>query len=287
MIYIKDNRVPKIALCRGLTFPEIPPELSGLTVIEQRLVSPRHEFMNIRSLGRERQHGLHGMVVNVPIDIDKTVNQLPRTFLQSQTIQLQLFRKLSFSKPYLYETIRPNVVLEAARYLSNTELFKLEKVVVSENWTNSVSGTGSDNVNFFVNPNDEPSDAIIDIERQNSETVPGIEDLFENLDELMKELDEWDETKDDLPINPGSLDTLLLSSENLLMKLAPGEGRKPLYFSQDKFIEELAFPCVFAGLSRDLPEDQSILKKSKSDILRLVKLNHYSCKLYCISLVKY
>ena len=130
LIYIKDGRVPKIALCRGLTLSEIPPELSGLTVIEQRLVSPRHEFMNIRSLGRERQHGLHGMVVNVPIDIDKTVNQLPRTFLQLQTIQLQLFRKLSFSKPYLYETIRPNVVLEAACYLSTTELFKLEKVVV-------------------------------------------------------------------------------------------------------------------------------------------------------------
>ena len=68
VINIKDGRVPKIALCRGLTFAEIPPELSGLTVIEQRLVSPRNEFMNIRSLGRERQHGLHGMVVNVPID---------------------------------------------------------------------------------------------------------------------------------------------------------------------------------------------------------------------------
>ena len=148
LINIKDGRVPKIALCRGLTFPEIPPELSCLSMIEQKLVSPRHEFMNIRSLGRERQHGLHGMVVNVPIYIDKTVNQLPRTFLQSQTIQLQLFRKLSFSKPYLYETIRPNVVLEAARYLSTTELFKLEKVVVSEDWVNSVSRTGTGNVNF-------------------------------------------------------------------------------------------------------------------------------------------
>ena len=146
---------------RGLTFPEIPPELSGLTVIEQRLVSPRHEFMNIRSLGRERQHGLHEMVVNVPIDIDKTVSQLPRTFLQSQTIHLQLFRKLSFAKPYLYETIRPNVVLEAARYLSTTEIFKLEKVVVSEDWVNSVTRTGSSNVKFIVNPNDEPCDIVI------------------------------------------------------------------------------------------------------------------------------
>ena len=270
LINIKDGRVPKIALCRGLTFPEIPPELSSLTVIEQRLVSPRHEFMNIRSLGRERQHGLHGMVVNVPIDIDKTVNQLPRTFLQSQTIQLQLFRKLSFSKPYLYETIRPNVVLEAARYLSTTELFKLEKVVVSEDWVNSVARTGTNNVNFIVNPSDEPCDAVIDKEEHGSETIAAI---VENLEELLKEIDDWDETKDDLPINPGSLDTLLLSNENLLMKLAPGEGRKPLYFSQDKFIEELAYPCVFAGHCRDLPEDLSILKKSKSDILRLVLLN--------------
>ena len=272
--------MPKIALCRGLTFPEIPPVLCGLTVIEQRLVSPRHEFMNIRSLGRERQHGLHGMVVNVPIDIDKTVNQLPRTFLQSQTIQLQLFRKLSFSKPYLYETIRPNVVLETARYLSDTELFKLEKVVVSEDWVNSVSRTGTDNVNFIVNPNDEACDIITDQEKQDYVSVPGIEDLFENLEELLKEIDEWDETKDDLPINPGSLDTLLLSNENLLMKLAPGEGRKPLYLTQDEFIEELAYPCVFAGLNRDLPEDLSILKKSKSDILRLVIFSNFSLNLH-------
>ena len=165
-----------------INFPEIPAELSGLTVIEQRFVSPRQEFMNIRSLGRERQDGLHGMVVNVPIDIDKTVNQLPRTFLQSPTIQLQLFRMLSFSKPYLYETIRPNVVLESARYLSNTELFKLENVVVSEDWVKTVSRTGTVNVNFIVNPNDNPCDIITDLEEQDYVTVPGIEDLFENLE---------------------------------------------------------------------------------------------------------
>ena len=128
-------------------------------------------------------------------------------------------------------------------------------------------------VNFIVNPNEEPCDIVIDEEEQDSERVLSIEELFDNLEELLKEIDDWDETKDDLPINPGSLDTLLLSNDNLLMKLAPGEGRKPLYFSQDMFIEELAYPCVFAGLKRDLHEDLSILKKSKSDILRLVLLN--------------
>ena len=111
--------------------------------------------MNIRSLGRERQHGLHGMVVNVPIDVDKTVNQLPRTFLQSQTIQLQLFRKMSFQKPYLYETIRLNIVLEAARYLSNTELFKQQKIPLSLTWIDDVSG-GETKVDFIVNTGDKP-----------------------------------------------------------------------------------------------------------------------------------
>ena len=106
---------------------------------------------------------------------------------------------------------------------------------------------------------------------------------FDNL-ELLKEIDDLDETKDDLPINPGSLDTLLLFNENLLMKLAPGEGRKPLYLTTDMFIEELAYPCVFAGLKRDLYEDLSILKKSKSDILRLVILN--TCILNLLLLTK-
>ena len=108
-------------------------------------------------------------------------------------------------------------ILEAARYLSDTELFKLEKVVVSEDWVNTVSRTGTDNVNFIVYPNDKPCHTITDQEEEDFVSVRGIEDLFENLEELLKEIDEWDETKDDLPINPGSLDTLLLSNENLLI----------------------------------------------------------------------
>ena len=152
-IYITQCKIPKIALCHGLEFPIVPPQLCGLSTIEQRLVSPRHEFMNIRSLGRERPQGLHGMVINIPIDTERTVNQLPRNFTHSQTIQLQLFRKLYFSKPYFYETIRPNVVLATARYLSTTELFKQQNVVLSEEWNTSV-GVG-DNVDFIVNPNDK------------------------------------------------------------------------------------------------------------------------------------
>ena len=129
---MKEGRLPKIALCHGLAFPELPSQLLGLTTIEQRLVSPKHEFMDIRSMCREGQQGLQGMVVNVLIDSEKTDDQLPGTFWQSETIQLQLFWKMSFKKSYLYESIRPDVVLEGTRFLTTTELFKQEKIVVSD-----------------------------------------------------------------------------------------------------------------------------------------------------------
>ena len=94
-------------------------------------------------------------------------------------------------------------------------------------------------------------------------------DLFEYIDEFLKEIDEWDETKKDLPINPGSLDTLLSSNDDMLLRLAPGESNTPLNIRQKEFIEELAYPCVFSSVKRDLLEDLLIHKKSKSDILRL------------------
>ena len=53
--------------------------------------------------------------------------------------------------------------------------------------------------------NDEPCDIVIDEEEQDSETVPVIEELFDKLEELLREIDDWDETKNDLPINPGCL----------------------------------------------------------------------------------
>ena len=109
LVSIKQGKVPRLGVCRGLDFAKLPDTLSELTQLEQRIVSPRHVIMAIRTHGKGRQLGLHGFVVNVPIDVDTTFNHLPRTFKQSQTIQLQLYRKMCYKKQYMYETIRPTV----------------------------------------------------------------------------------------------------------------------------------------------------------------------------------
>ena len=250
---MKQGKVPRLAVCRGLGFAQLPDILSELTQLEQRLVSPRHVFMAIRSLGKGRQLGLHGLVVNVPIDVDTTINHLPRTFEQSQTIQLQLYRKMCYKKPYMYETIRPHSVLMAAKYLIGRDLFQSEGIVLLDKWINEYINE-SGKVDFIVNPKDK-----VDI----------MEESLDEMDQLFKEIEAWDETKDELPINPGSLDTLLLSRNDTVMKIAPGEGKIPLSLLMDERCEELAFPCVYGGVKRNIPKDISVGQLAKSDILRV------------------
>ena len=90
------------------------------------------------------------MVVNLPINIEHSVNQLPRNFSESQTIQLQLFWKLSYTKLYLYVTIGLRVVLGATRYISTTELCKQQKLSYQRSGKSFVGLT--DTVAFIVNP---------------------------------------------------------------------------------------------------------------------------------------
>ena len=77
---IRKGIVPRLCLNNGFWFPKIPPELRDLSPLEERLVSPRLPFMQIRSLRVGQQKGLKGNVVNVSIPIEKSIEVLPRTF---------------------------------------------------------------------------------------------------------------------------------------------------------------------------------------------------------------
>jgi len=104
--------------------PEIPEYLKNLTCLEERLISPRIPFMRIIPLGYERQCGIRGAVVNVPISVPDTVSVLQRTFDLTHVIRVHLKRKLEYSHNFMTETIRPARVIQAMRYLVNTELYR-------------------------------------------------------------------------------------------------------------------------------------------------------------------
>ena len=221
-----------MALINGLQFREIPEILQNLTPLEERLISPRLPFMQIRHLGIDKQFSLRGNCVNVPTDVDSNVSLLPRALSNIQTIQVKLMRRMSDKHPYSFETIRPKVVYSAARHLIDQPLYQLYNIVLSNDWleiqNNSVLNNNHDKT--IINEN-----SIINVGVNNCKL----------------EIDNWDETINDEPINPVNEETLLLD-EFVAIQFAPGENKRPISLLMDEDLEELAFPTIYCGHRRTL-----------------------------------
>lgn len=137
---VTSGKIPKLALKNGFKYPDVPVEVKDLTNLEERLVSLRIPFMQVRCLGRDRQYGLKGSVVNVSNDLEQSVSTLPRNLEDSATIQVMLMRRMCYNVPYLHETIRPKKVYDAARYLVNTPAYREDGVTLSPAWLTNVTG---------------------------------------------------------------------------------------------------------------------------------------------------
>ena len=72
--YLMESKVPPCSIGNDFRFPAIPNELHGLTKLEERLISPRIPFMQIKELPRGGQLAVHGNIVNVPADKTKQLN---------------------------------------------------------------------------------------------------------------------------------------------------------------------------------------------------------------------
>ena len=130
---LKAGKMPCCATANKMTFPEKPDALKSLTPLEERLVSPRIPFMQVRELPSGGQLSIHGSVVNVPADVNSTVTVLPRLVNESQTITIKLKHCLGYKHHYQFQNVRPSKVLEAARYLIQTrDIFKQEGIQVSD-----------------------------------------------------------------------------------------------------------------------------------------------------------
>lgn len=236
-------KIPKLALINGLDFPEIPEQLLCLTNLEAMLISPRIPFMQIKPLGCDRQLSLKGAVVNVPVNIDTNVSVLPRRMDQTFTVELELKRKLQYKSSYVSETVRPAIVWRAAEWAVKQTLYQESCISLSDQ-----------NPNYYKN---------IKINNDLNE-----ETAINNNHNI---IDNWDETVNDLPINPGAQATLLLGEDdlaNLVLAYAPGENKKPLPILYDENCEILSFPKIYCCQKRDLKVKLSYNEIVKSEIRR-------------------
>ena len=239
---LKAGKLPTCAKANKMTFPKKPDVLKDLTPLEERLISPRIPFMQVRELPSGGQLSIHGNVVNVPADVNSTVNVLPRPINESQTIPIKLKRRLGYKHHYQFQNVRPTKVLAAAQYLvHNSEIFKNEGIQVMDNY---ISNT--------VNNENEWSEFIsedIKAKSQNVTSVENVETETRN-DTIDNDTDEeWCETTER---SSGVMDTLLQEPDitqdgDRILSFAPGEGNRPPGIFMDKDSEFLSFPTIYCG----------------------------------------
>ncbi|XP_078345269.1 uncharacterized protein LOC144630776 [Oculina patagonica] len=112
-----------------------------LTELEWRLVSPRLIFQKIHEAARGKQFKIHGNIVNVPADVINTVNILPRLSTETDTIKVQLKRKLKYKNYVLSQNVRSSKVFEAAKWLTeNGVLYQQESIKLNPDWNDLFTG---------------------------------------------------------------------------------------------------------------------------------------------------
>ena len=143
--HLKKNKIPPSAAKNGMFFP-VKPDFFDLNELECRLLAPRLAFQKLLQAPRGNQLKIKGNVVNVPADVNSTVNMLPRLPQESGTIKIQLKRRLEYKSSALSLNVRPRKILEAANWLANnSELYRDQGVSFSEDRIASYSRNLSQN----------------------------------------------------------------------------------------------------------------------------------------------
>ena len=258
---IRDGKVPKLSVANGMKWPDKPPELD-LHQLEERLISLRIPFMQIRELPSGGQYSLKGNVIDVPVDIQPTVSCLPRPMDENFTIAVQLKKKLSYKKVDFKENVRPLKVLTALHWLVNkSELYKRSGVEIDVNWFKEVTESLEETVREFLEVSKEQN-------KEKHKQNPTLEEDM-NISSLSKDSKATDDYESDhfseIDTNEqvGNVNTLV-DDENLenkydkVITFAPGEGQHPLSLYHDVDAEYLCFPTIFCGQRRPSKEERTV-----------------------------
>jgi len=228
-VYIQKGQVPRLALSNGLDFPEIPDVLKDLTTLEERLVALRLPFLQIRTLGVDRQCGMKGNVVHIPNDLDTSVACIPRREDQASIIPVILVRRLDHEKPYLFQMVRPVKIYEAAKYLLTTPIYKEEGATLSLDW----------------------------LEKAVAESQELENSSFKCQDASQSELLKCDQ-----------METMVIQYGSEALKIAPGQWKRPMSLLMDVVADEAAYPTLYGGQRRTIPSNVTVHELWKSKCRR-------------------
>ena len=264
---IRDGKVPKLSVANGMKWPDKPPELD-LHQLEERLIALRIPFMQIRELPRGGQYSLKGNVINVPVDIQPTINCLPRPMDENFTVAIQLKKKLAYKKVDFKENVRPLRVLSALHWLmNNSQLYKKSGIVVDKSWFQEVTESSEDTVREFLEASKESK-----VKNNTEGEIQEHNNTSENDNVESNDYDSDHYSEVDANEHVGNVDTLVDDADidnkcDKVFTFAPGEGQHPLSLYQDKDAEYLCFPTIFCGQTPP-SRDERLVPVHYSDIVK-------------------
>lgn len=94
-----------------------PKHLPDLTPVEERLISSRLPFMQIRRLRQDGSNGIVGQVINVPVEVNNMEYQLPRQLDDEFAINVNIHKNLIHKSTYLSGYVKKVVVKKLLKYL--------------------------------------------------------------------------------------------------------------------------------------------------------------------------
>ena len=196
--------------------------------------------MNVVPLGVDQQWGLKGHCICLPIDVNDTVTKLPRLPSEDGTVVVQLMRRMKDKKPYKYGNVRRKEIKEAVERLVESEVYKTHNITLRPDWENEW----------------EKDFAML------------LSKSSEDFDDMENRLDQWDELLTDEEKVIEEKETLFLSTflNDCGIKIAPAEGKTPLYLTRDPDIEVLGFPCAYGGKARTFKIPLTPVQLAKADI---------------------
>ena len=232
---IKMGKIPKLSLENKMGFPPQPKELK-LNGMEERFTAPRLTLFQMRDLPCGGQKSVRGNSVNLPIDIAPTVDMLPRTLDNTETIAINYKRRLCYKGcAFKQENIRPAAVWKAVKYLmTHSQMYKDLDIQLDTSWIRNMESCDSGTCQC-VQDNTENSSQPPDVHQNNEENNENIDNIEEDED-----------------LNNINRDTMLSAPESVPRELtfAPGEGQHPISVFHDPDAEYLSFPTVFCGQRR-------------------------------------
>uniref|UniRef100_A0A8D8WGM7 ATP-dependent DNA helicase n=2 Tax=Cacopsylla melanoneura TaxID=428564 RepID=A0A8D8WGM7_9HEMI len=245
---LKDKKVPPMAASNGFLFPAVPEEFREVEVrpLEERFVSARIPFMQIREKGVTRQRALRGSCVNVPVDVNTFVSALPRRIADSHTVFVSLVRRMRDTHAYASDFVRIDVVHKLAQYLVGKPVYTKNNVVFDEGYLRTLEAelrNLQDTLDMGYN-NSADQDQEVDGEF------------------VWNELTEEEEI---LAEHETLLDEVNLVSADTGIRIAPGENRIPTSLLFDDNVEELSFPTIYWGEERKITSNVSIVQIAKAE----------------------